>query len=649
MVGLFSLSLDHWRPFLARFFFLSQTRLNRQPLHIFFQISNGLCTISSLHNRRTCSHLSSPSPPFCSSIPSLPAAIIRSSSAWALALTTVQNVQGLTFFPFLLLFLRSSHAFAFILASTFAFTFAPPSTLLSTLLYILSSTLSSTLSSFLLLLHTKNHKFIMSSVAQGVPFATMTNKVHVAPKRFLSTSSTSMESTLEDMLMTQTPPLDLGSDSGEDPDDEHTMDTLSYSPAPSLPSSTASPMAPRAVHKNVSFPPSYSSSTLEPISILHNSKTSRTSHTKTVAFSHPSFEPKSTGPRPAVSFDLDLHCQEEQEEQEEQDVPQQPSMADLMMASMSIESNSTSHPHHQDKGLQVSQPSLLSIQLKDQASPSQSPLSTSYSLKPLEAQGQDHSDRLSCIENHITPQSARASAQHSSWAPTATKIANDDTNKVENEPQETTNCVCVPSEMLVALIDRPSELEALAAIHSDLFNLMYGSMSPCARCAFKTLLFTPRAVLSDRDWMQAITRPEFLPCVLQKFKALVGWVDIDDANDNGRAWDDDDEDEYGYEDSLEQVEIKWFRDLDGFSVEVFEKCYPQFFVNARERLQGRRMALGGDHRDRYVVFCETLGLSRQELLCDNAWTRRMNVCLEKNPELLLQLKEIVAYEVESDD
>jgi len=50
-----------------------------------------------------------------------------------------------------------------------------------------------------------------------------------------------------------------------------------------------------------------------------------------------------------------------------------------------------------------------------------------------------------------------------------------------------------------------------------------------------------------------------------------------------------------------------------------------------------------------LIFRETLNLSRQELACDNAWTRRMNGCLEKHPELLLQLKEIVAYEVGYDD
>ncbi|KAG0329997.1 hypothetical protein BG000_011880 [Podila horticola] len=459
----------------------------------------------------------------------------------------------------------------------------------------------------------------MSSVTQGVPLASATRlvKVPVSTKRSmgLSTSPGSMETDLEDMLMTETPPLDLGSDSGEDPDDENTMyDTLSYSPAPSLPSSTTSPMVPRPIHKNVSFSPAYPSST-QPISILHHSKKSQAK----AAFSHPSFEldlepePKSVkGLRPSVSFDLDEHNSEQED-----------------LALLSIERNSSSHTHGVKGHPQASsQSSLLSFQLMDQMFPSKSLMSMPDSFEPLEAQGQDHADRLSCIENHITPSACSTNAQSSSWAePTqTTKIANDTDNKNESKlipPQETNliHLVCpAPSEMLVALVDRPSELEALAAIHSDFFNLMYSSLSSNARGAFKTLLFTPRDALSDSDWMQGIAqRLESLPCLLQKFKFLVGWIDCDEDDFKHAS---DDEDEYGYEDFLEYVEIKSFRDLDGFSVEVFEKCYPQFF---------------------------TLGLSRQELACDNAWTQRMNGCLEKNPELLLQFKEIVAYEVEYDD
>ncbi|KAF9362301.1 hypothetical protein BGX34_006441 [Mortierella sp. NVP85] len=206
-----------------------------------------------------------------------------------------------------------------------------------------------------------------------------------------------------------------------------------------------------------------------------------------------------------------------------------------------------------------------------------------------------------------------------------------------------------PQDMLVALFDRPSELQALAARHSEFFSLMYSSVSKTNRDEFKAVLFKPRESLSDRDWMSAIT--DYLaplpPCVLEKFKGIVGWIGPDGDEDEDELWG---EDEYGYRDSsFEQVQVKWFRDIENFTLETFQQCYPQFFVNARERLEGRRMSHGGDQRDHFVIFCETLDLTRQDLPCDNAWTRRMNSCLEKHPELLLQLKEIIAYEVEYDN
>ncbi|KAG0289690.1 hypothetical protein BGZ96_006792 [Linnemannia gamsii] len=205
-----------------------------------------------------------------------------------------------------------------------------------------------------------------------------------------------------------------------------------------------------------------------------------------------------------------------------------------------------------------------------------------------------------------------------------------------------------PQDLLVALFDRSSELEALAAKHSDFFNLIYSSLSKSSREPFKSLLFTPRPSLGDRDWMQAIEQhlSALPPCILEKFKGIVGWIGPEGDEDDER-WG---EDEYGYRDSsFEHVQIKWLRDVPNFPLETFQQCYPQFFVNARDRLQGRRMSYGGDQRDQYVIFCETLKLNRDDLPCDNAWARRMNGCLEKHPELLLQLKEIVAYETGYDD
>ncbi|KAF9119022.1 hypothetical protein BGW39_000666 [Mortierella sp. 14UC] len=208
----------------------------------------------------------------------------------------------------------------------------------------------------------------------------------------------------------------------------------------------------------------------------------------------------------------------------------------------------------------------------------------------------------------------------------------------------------VPQDMLVALFDRSSELEALAAIHSDFFSLIYSTLSKSTREPFKTLLFTPRSALGDLDWMRAIEQhlAPLPPCILEKFKGIVGWIGPDgDENKDDCLWG---EDEYGYRDSsFEQVQIKWLRDVPNFPLKTFEQCYPQFFVNARECLQGRHMSYGGDQRDLYLIFCETLDLSRDDLPCDNAWARRMNGCLEKHPELLLQLKEIIAYETGYDD
>ncbi|KAK5821808.1 hypothetical protein F5H01DRAFT_160462 [Linnemannia elongata] len=206
-----------------------------------------------------------------------------------------------------------------------------------------------------------------------------------------------------------------------------------------------------------------------------------------------------------------------------------------------------------------------------------------------------------------------------------------------------------PQDMLVALYDRSCELEALAARHSDFFNLIYSSLSKSCRESFKALLFTPRSSLCDRDWMQAIDQRLSVlpPCILEKFKGIVGWIGPEGDEDERDLWG---EDEYGYRDSsFEQVQIKWLRDVPDFSLEKFEQCYPQFFVNARDRLQGRRMSFGGDQRDQYAIFRETLQLSRDDLPCDNAWARRINGCLEKHPELLLQLKEIIAYETGYDD
>ncbi|KAF9432094.1 hypothetical protein BGZ76_011271 [Entomortierella beljakovae] len=203
-----------------------------------------------------------------------------------------------------------------------------------------------------------------------------------------------------------------------------------------------------------------------------------------------------------------------------------------------------------------------------------------------------------------------------------------------------------PQDMLVALFVRPVELEALAARHSEFFALMYNSLTKVDKSEFKKMLFMPREDYPDLEWMRYIIEQfDSLPFIIERFKDIVGWIGPD-SEDEAVHWS---EEEYGCRDSsFDNVQIKWLRDIENFPIEVFKQFYPQFFTNARQSLEGRRMSHGGDQRDQYVIFCETLGLTRDELPCDNAWMRRMNCCLEKHPELLLQLKEIIAYEVDYD-
>ncbi|KAG0243880.1 hypothetical protein BGW41_001069 [Actinomortierella wolfii] len=219
-----------------------------------------------------------------------------------------------------------------------------------------------------------------------------------------------------------------------------------------------------------------------------------------------------------------------------------------------------------------------------------------------------------------------------------------------------------PSDMLVALFDRPTEMQALVARNSDFFKVLYTQIDSASLANFKQVLFSSREEKCDAVWMQELaSHLKEQPCVLEKFKSLVGWVGPDDDDDDehsgsgsDRADDDDDyelwgEDEHCYRSSsYEQIQIKWIRDYPE-QLAAFPKEYPQFFINAREQLQGKRLSFGGDRRDLYEIFYETLFLTRDQLRCDNAWTRRMNACLEKHPDLLLQLKEIIAYEIGWDD
>jgi len=442
----------------------------------------------------------------------------------------------------------------------------------------------------------------------------------------LASPSEVHESELEDMMTDSsiacTPPLDLASDSGDDDDDDDYDD---YDRGARL----ATSLTPR-------------SSFSQPVSILHHRKR-KDSQEHGAMFdrrprqqeAEPLAEPGldhhrngAQGRRPTVSFDLD----------------QAPSPPECCLERTPRTRFALRHDDGRDNFVDaVNSPTVNDPLPATGPVPPANPdtqeqlLLTEQALRRVSIAPTTDGGRDDAL-------AAAAVVEHEQQAHAVTKVEN-------SPPQETILDhilhECAPQDMLVALFDRPLEMQALVAMHSDYFDLVNSSLSKTARDRLKALLFIPRTELSDREWMGAIA--ELLcslpPCLLEKFKGIVGWIgpDGDEDEDENVLWG---EDEYGYRDaSFEQVQLKWFRDLENFSLETFERCYPQFFANARERLQGRRMSHGGDQRDQYVIFCETLQLSREDLPCDNAWTRRIMGCLEKHPEQVLQLKEIIAYEV----
>ncbi|KAF9933552.1 hypothetical protein FBU30_005194 [Linnemannia zychae] len=456
-------------------------------------------------------------------------------------------------------------------------------------------------------------------------------------------TATKTDNDFQDMMAdSTTPPLDLASDSGEE--DEYDDDNHSIT--------MHSPVSPPAFQPtSILLNRKRKDSQVEHSSVLRLFERQRDQHEPEYAAlpALQGYGKGGRGRRPTVTFDLD----------EDEALSQQQHTNPLSVHRLN-------HRHNDVEALEAIDGVNLESSLK------MSDLNEDKSL--TEIVGTDVSDSIAAAEHAlrrvsitppIDPISERASSPtmttvtttespaistspaSTTTLPTTSALENSAPQEIAPDHTADTTIVVAPLDMLVALLDRPSELETLVTIHSDFFSLIYSSLSKSSRKPLKTLLFTPRSSLGDRDWMQALV-DNYLgalpPCILEKFKGIVGWIgpDGDEDNDENHLWG---EDEYCCRDSsFEHIQIKWFRDVPDFPLEVFEQCYPQFFVNARKCLEGRRMSIGGDQRDHYVIFRETLGLTRDDLPCDNAWTRRMNGCLEKHPELLLQLKEIVAYE-----
>ena len=205
----------------------------------------------------------------------------------------------------------------------------------------------------------------------------------------------------------------------------------------------------------------------------------------------------------------------------------------------------------------------------------------------------------------------------------------------------------IPDTICVALLDRDTEMRHLVAHNTPLFNTLRSHLfNDWPR--FENTLYVPRQQLDDIEWMARISKAlQPVPSLLQQFRDLVGYVPVSDNNNDNGDYYNHDNNENGYSidqrrhhQQFDHVDITRIRALGQVKLKDFPTHYPQFFINCQNCLLEKK-----DNNKGYKGFTETL-FSSSQTIPDDIWEMRIYNQLDPYPDLLAQLKEIIAYETE---
>lgn len=184
----------------------------------------------------------------------------------------------------------------------------------------------------------------------------------------------------------------------------------------------------------------------------------------------------------------------------------------------------------------------------------------------------------------------------------------------------------VPDTMLVALFDRSSEIKGLVR-HNKVFFSSLQQHLDTKWSRFENTLYCDRSKMPDIEWIKRISKAlQNVPSYLEKFKELVGYL--------GET--DEEEEEEEDEQYFSSVELYRIRNCPN---KLSRESYPQFFINCEENMK---------NQDLVEEFVSTLLNNDRTELSDEAWERKIYSQLKNWSNLLEQLQEIVAYEVEED-
>ncbi|KAI8086632.1 uncharacterized protein BX664DRAFT_282719 [Halteromyces radiatus] len=210
---------------------------------------------------------------------------------------------------------------------------------------------------------------------------------------------------------------------------------------------------------------------------------------------------------------------------------------------------------------------------------------------------------------------------------------NKDQKQQEQAPPSPCIDICahmVPSTILVALLDREQEMRGLVRHNMPFFETLQLHLGPTQWPLFEDILYRDRQQLSDKEWMSRIE--QFLnqvPSLLGTFKELVGYVD--DSNDQERN-------------TTAGLSITGVPNVDLCHIRQYpdrlkdlHSSYPQFFINCQQVLS----------EDDYTQMENVLFASKSEL-SDGRWKSLIKKLLSPHQNLMDQLKEIIAYEIDDD-
>ncbi|CAO3626467.1 unnamed protein product [Cunninghamella echinulata] len=193
----------------------------------------------------------------------------------------------------------------------------------------------------------------------------------------------------------------------------------------------------------------------------------------------------------------------------------------------------------------------------------------------------------------------------------------------------------VPDTILVALLNRDQEMKELVQHNQPFFKSIQLQLGKKEWHTLEEILYSPRQQYNDYQWMMKIKGYlNRIPTSFITFKDLVGCMMVEDDDNNNNS--NNEEKAYNEPTFFQHINVCHIRQYPE-KLNDFKSSYPQFFINCQQVLSKKAMTTLES-----TLFTPTSSLSDQQ------WKSIINQILSCHQNLMDQLKEIIAYEINDD-